>query len=900
MMKEINEIILPKYFDEIEVCLSTNAYEKKYTRDSSHSTFKKVFEKMFSDEKLKVKTDTVVKSVGTSTYNASKNALPTFVLGNHYQQGSYSFKSEGDDYQGGFDSCNVQYPFKSLSKYFAADIDGFNNLKDMQTVLEAFKTVPYVCCVFPSPSRLGFRVILKTNFECTNFDRYTDENDNDEKGRIVNEKFKPATEYILKSFGVDSGVPVKAQIFQICESANVDKNGQKNYIKSKGLYHIDVLKDVSRMWFFSSVLKTDKELIYINQNPTELVIDYSEIAKTTQYSANYKKYDKPFTGKSNSELDRFNKEFSIPDFLESQGFGKVRSGRSGTRYLNPNSTSKDSGEYMESGHFDMPVYCNYSSSCELAKYKDTMSVFTGYMLVKFLMFQGDKDKTFDYLKTLGYAVRKSFGITEVFSIAIDKKENEYVVYDPVSLVKFLTLKGFRKVLNDEDFELIKLKGLICKKVTLSYITDFIKQELHENFSSDIDEKKMVFGFYIQNFKKIFSEGLLDTLTSIEISVFKDTLKESFIMYQNGLVRITDETVEFSQDKDKFIWTENTIDRNFDLERFNKECNFIDLSKFDADGLAQFKELHEKCDFLDFCHRITDGQTKRFRQLTTSLGYLINTYRDPSNPRAVIYCDEKLDFSDNPNGGTGKGLLMKGIAKMRLTTSINGKTFDPNDQFCLALFERNSVVIAIDDTKKNLDFEDLFFMMTEGVVIRKLFKDPINLKGDNFPKIVLTTNYAIQGTSVSHNRRRFEVELFSYFDENRTPLDQYGKRFFGADWSEDDWFYFDSFMILTVKQFCKTGLVFAESINLDLKKFVNSTNIDFYEFIEGVAKANTGRYTNELFSTFKQDYPDFGNNLKFKVRTFNTWIDSYVAYKNKADGTRLNVSRKSEGKFLDIK
>jgi hypothetical protein len=376
------------------------------------------------------------------------------------------------------------------------------------------------------------------------------------------------------------------------------------------------------------------------------------------------------------------------------------------------------------------------------------------------------------------------------------------------------------------------------------------------------------------------------------------------MYKNGLLEIHKDKIIFSEEKGKYIWTENTVKRNFDLEKFNDKFNGFDfdfdLKNSDSKKVSQFAELTEKCDFAEFSNLIMNCDPERLRQLCSVLGYLINTYRDPTNPRAVIFCDEGLNLDDKPQGGSGKGLLLKAIGKMRLVTAISGKNFDPNNQFCFAGFKDNSNILAIDDITKYFDFENLFFYMTEGLVIRKLHENPILLDGANFPKIALTTNYTVLGDSSSHNRRKIEIELFNHFSNENTPVTQFGKPFWSDKWNDEDWFYFDSFMLLCVQYFLKNNLYFVATKNLQLRKLHQATKPEFVEFAEYHFVDGLNRHTKDLYNEFKNIYSDFDNN-KFKVRTFNNYIETYINYKESKENNELSyaIKRTAIGKRLEV-
>jgi hypothetical protein len=191
-------------------------------------------------------------------------------------------------------------------------------------------------------------------------------------------------------------------------------------------------------------------------------------------------------------------------------------------------------------------------------------------------------------------------------------------------------------------------------------------------------------------------------------------------------------------------------------------------------------------------------------------------------------------------------------------------------------------------------------MTEGLVIRRLHENPILLAGDNYPKVALTTNYTVLGDSSSHRRRKVEIELFNYFSDELTPLMKYGRRFWGDKWNDEDWFYFDSFMLLCVQYFLKNNLYFVETLNLQLRKLYQATNVDFIEFIQEQLKGGIDKHIKDLYNSFKESNSDFDNH-KFKVRTFTKWLTTYIEYQEKQEDNEFNfeIKRDSIGKRLEV-
>jgi hypothetical protein len=177
------------------------------------------------------------------------------------------------------------------------------------------------------------------------------------------------------------------------------------------------------------------------------------------------------------------------------------------------------------------------------------------------------------------------------------------------------------------------------------------------------------------------------------------------------------------------------------------------------------------------------------------------YKDPGYCPSVILNDEVI--SENPEGGTGKGLFVQGISMMKKIAMIDGKAFSFDKPFAYQTISTDTQIISFDDVKKGFDFERLFSAITEGITIEKKNKDAIRIPFSFSPKIVITTNYAIKGRGNSFLRRKVELELTSFYSKDFTPVDEFGKRLFD-EWSEEEWCSFDNYMVQNLKTYLNTG------------------------------------------------------------------------------------------------
>lgn len=310
----------------------------------------------------------------------------------------------------------------------------------------------------------------------------------------------------------------------------------------------------------------------------------------------------------------------------------------------------------------------------------------------------------------------------------------------------------------------------------------------------------------------------------------------------------------------------------------------------------------ECDFQTFIQNISGGTDERIKSMYSTIGYMMHGYKNLSYCPAVILNDEVI--SDNPEGGTGKGLFMKALSQMKKLVVIDGKAFNFEKSFAYQLVSADTQILCFDDVKKYFDFERLFSVVTEGLTLEKKNKDAIKIPFSKSPKIALTTNYAIRGKGSSFERRKWELELSQYYTKEFTPLVEFGKHFF-AEWDDDEWCQFDNFMIECLQMYLDMGLLKSSFVNLELRRLSAETAHEFLEWC-GLLDGSSNPFLrqgdklmkNDLYFVFTEDYPDFGPKSKMTIsrQRFNKWLVSYSHYKFKCQPLE---GRDQGGKWIEF-
>tara|TARA_R100000951_G_scaffold70630_1_gene59553 strand:- start:3862 stop:6255 length:2394 start_codon:yes stop_codon:yes gene_type:complete len=441
---------------------------------------------------------------------------------------------------------------------------------------------------------------------------------------------------------------------------------------------------------------------------------------------------------------------------------------------------------------------------------------------------------------------------------------------------FLEDNGFYKYCPEgsKNYVFVRVTNNLIDHTSEKEIKDFILNHLIEL------EDITIYNYFADN-TRLFREEFLTLLSTIDIYFISDTKDSAYLYYRNCAVQITKDYIKPIDylDLGGYVWKDHVIDRNFNL------CEVGD------------------CTFKKFISNVSGGSDERMASMQSTLGFMLHAHKNLSYCPAIILNDEVI--SDNPEGGTGKGLIMNALSKMKKVVTIDGKSFAFERSFAYQLVSADTQILVFDDVKKNFDFERLFSVVTEGLTLEKKNKDAIKIPFSKSPKIAITTNYAIKGAGNSFARRKWELELHQHYNKNFTPLDEFGKLMFG-DWNDDDWCSFDNYMIECLQSYLTGGLQESRFVNLEIRQLSAETSHDFIEWcglIEGV-EPNTTLQTdmkinqNDLYYEFIAEYPDYGPKAKMTIsRTrFYKWVVSYANFKT---GNEPTIGRDSFGKWIII-
>ncbi|ANF49969.1 hypothetical protein A0O34_05250 [Chryseobacterium glaciei] len=446
-----------------------------------------------------------------------------------------------------------------------------------------------------------------------------------------------------------------------------------------------------------------------------------------------------------------------------------------------------------------------------------------------------------------------------FWIEIETEQGVQIYIVKSKFINFLENRGYRKLIQNKDFQLIKI---IDTSIVIPTKEHIIREEVKKHLLN-INKVDVWETFLGQDY---LSKKFIEGIDSISIDFNYGSENTAVFFYQNGVLNVTSNSFNLIPYKnyDGYVWEDQILKRDFKSQKIKN---------------TEFKQ---------FCWNISGQKENRLIPLETLIGYLLHTYKDPSLTKAIVLIDENIDFENNKSeGGTGKSLIAESIKKIVPTLRKNGKLLKTNDKFFFADVEPYHKVIVFDDVKQDFSFESLYSMITGDMPIEKKYKNPTVMDFKDVPKVIITSNYIVMGTGGnSEKRRKIVFEINSHYRENSSIIEEFGHRFFD-DWTDEEWLRFDNYMMFCIQQYLNNGLIEAESINEEKNRLIQETNLDFVDFMDSIIEnpiANDGETKDTrarfdkaiIYKKFTQENPELAKDLT--PNSFKKWIDTYAENK----------------------
>jgi hypothetical protein len=553
-----------------------------------------------------------------------------------------------------------------------------------------------------------------------------------------------------------------------------------------------------------------------------------------------------------SPFEDYNKRGDVSALLQSHGWTIVKENSERVYYLRPGSKAEHSGSYNKS----LGLFSVFSVNTPFTPQKGYRPAIVYAILehnsdfkkaAKALLEQGyGEKKTSDKLERTLFN-KKQNGATkdELVSLLVqshrksvsdatemvenledrwgeqictfwDVSEQDRLTINRYKLQVFLTtVGGFRLYFYDQNstiYRLVRIKDGFVEESSTEQIKRFIKDyidRLPDSFDGGITPQDLLEHIY-RGASALFSDAFFEFFDRADINFLQDTQDTSYFPFKNGVVCVSKDKIALKTygELNKFVWKTQIIDHHI----------YVD------DGSIKLEEI----EYYKFLNYVSGEEVERLMYAITLIGYLLHTYKDPSRPFSVILAEETENEANG--GGTGKGIFVKALGHLSNLVRVDGKNFKVDKNFAFQRVDLDTRILAIEDTRRNVDFEGFYSIITEGITVEKKNKDELFIPYKDSPKVMFTTNYTIPNMG-NHAKRRQKVFEFSpYFGAGKTPEDVFGHKLF-EDWDKDEWNRFFNLMFNCVQIYLESGVLAVEnSEKLHRKQVRVQFGEEFLEFL----------------------------------------------------------------------
>lgn len=514
------------------------------------------------------------------------------------------------------------------------------------------------------------------------------------------------------------------------------------------------------------------------------------------------------------------------------------------------------------------------------------------------------------------AVSRYSSSADIYSITQNSKGEDRVEFNEVEARRFLEASGFRRVIvkagGKESFEFIRIDDGIIDRVATFRIRDFMQDYIYANCKS-----QMVLLFFERKLSTIMADKQLERLSIIDDNFNNFTRGVHRMYYNNGQVEITDTEITPGLPLSN-VWRDR-----INARRFRRVPVIKDIVKESGRFYIEYTAEAERCDFLRYLintsnnyyqhdnpRDITEEERAEWAQSVvnkiTTVGYLLTDYKYASERKAVVVQDHMMTEVGQSHGGAGKSILGNAIGKLTPQFFIDGKQMKKDDEFLLSGLTKSTRNIFIDDVKTNFNFEGLFAMVTGPMYVNPKGQDRFSIPVEDSPKILITTNHAINKANEDATKRRISyMEYSRWYNPGHTIVDDFGHMFFD-DWDEEQWNLFDNLMAECVMYYLRSfnmgwarngeGAVPPPMRNIELRTLRQEMSEVLYQWAEEFYDA-TGTNLNaklirkELFKDFLE-YAGGPSGHNVTNTNFKGKIIAYCKFK----GYDFNINKTNSEKM----
>jgi len=494
-------------------------------------------------------------------------------------------------------------------------------------------------------------------------------------------------------------------------------------------------------------------------------------------------------------FQHFNNSDRGARILEELGWSEFKRTESFVWYTRPGKKSGVSASYI------IAKKCFYSftttSDLEAEKTYDASSV------LAILKFSGDKKQTYRFLVDNGFgkikpekekaAVKRiakkggevppnfSEGAKELFKeikVKISEShpygifwkyddDEDRVAISRDSLMAVAEKIGFR--LYRGDLFLIEDKFLI--KSSEREFQDILRDYIKEEDPEELEKIRNILEAFLQKSGKF-------TITRLPIIeddvILKDDEKTCYKFYSNKYIEINaDEVIEHDySDLENYIFSSKIQQRDYKNGSGGKYLEYLSL----ATDWEKQKSHIKKC-----------------------IGYLAHEFKDETTGYIIVLTEQCPDPRDG--GGSGKNVFCNLLSHTTTYHSKNGSQVTFDEKFFQSWSGQR--IMGISDVPKGFNFSFLKEPSTGTFILKKLFRDEVEIPVEDGPKFVIQTNYSYEVSDGGLKRRIINIEFTDFFTK-QGGIDVYFGCHFPKGWGSEDWAGFDTLIIESIQEWLASG------------------------------------------------------------------------------------------------
>ena len=275
----------------------------------------------------------------------------------------------------------------------------------------------------------------------------------------------------------------------------------------------------------------------------------------------------------------------------------------------------------------------------------------------------------------------------------------------------------------------------------------------------------------------------------------------------------------------------------------------------------------------------------------ALGYLLAKHKAAGQPYAVFCMETEQSDEGTHLGGTGKSLFASSIESIRKQLFIDGQNLDTKKgDFMLQGVERGITdSIFIDDLNHSVDLHKFMPMITGKMVVNPKYVAAFTIDFKDSPKVIFTSNHAINGFDASLRRRTWFTAFSDYYHaddmqrglKERSPYTEFGKNLI-SDYTPEEMNEFYNFMLNCLAVWMKIHTRIQPPMKaIDKRILQRALSDEFLFWAEEYFtddKLNTLVDKQDTFEAYKATLnPKFAAMIKMK--TFKQKLIQYCTYRD---------------------